>query len=35
MLNYSDKLFSQIDVVALGNSLGPMLANQFLGMIEK
>ena len=35
MFIHNGKLFSQIDGVALGNSLGPAIANWFLGMIEK
>ena len=35
MFIHNGKLFSQIDGVAMGNPLGPTLANWFLGMIEK
>ena len=35
MFIHNGKLFSQIDAVAMGNPLGPRLANWFLGMIEK
>ena len=35
MFIHNGKLFSQIDGVAMDNPLGPMLANWFLGMIEK
>ena len=35
MFIHSGKLFSQIDVVDMGNPLGPTSANWFLGMIEK
>ena len=35
MFIQNGKLFSQIDAVAMGNPLGPRLANWFLGMIEK
>ena len=32
---YKDKLFQQIDFVAMGLSLGPTLANFFLAKMEK
>ena len=35
MFIHNGKLFLQVDRVAMGNPLGPTLANWFLGMIEK
>ena len=35
MFIHTGKLFSQIDGVAKGNSVGPMLSIWFLGVIEK
>ena len=35
MFMYKDKLYKQIDGVAMGSPLGPSLANSFLGFLEK
>ena len=35
MFMYKDKLFQQIDGVAMGSPLGPTLANFFLAKMEK
>ena len=35
MFMYNDKLYKQIDGVAMGSPLGPSLANFFLGFLEK
>ena len=35
MFIHNSKLFLQIDGVAMGNRLGPILANWLLGMVEK
>ena len=35
MFLYNDRLFKQVDGVAMGSPLGPSLANFFLGYLEE